>query len=576
MYFFRYGAVRGPKLPTCRHNSKALQCASLTNIVVVKFHDNFYSRVDKQSQDNFILKHIEINKVNRRRPSTQTRSGKELSFKYFIRNNATKEIVPVCRTTFINALGITKHRVQGVGRRFFTTGKFTSERRGGDRKSRTFEDKKNAVISFIKSFKAIESHYCRNRNQRVYLSSELSIRKMWRIYDQQTTPSHIKVKETYFRKIFTTFFNIGFGSPRTDVCSKCLELDEKIKTEKNEQHKQKLMVQKRLHKLRSKAFFELLREKRANLLTFTFDCQKNFALPRLPDQATYYSRQFYLYNFTIVQGTSKDPLKGNTYIYTWGEHELPKGSNEIASCLYHRLNNTDFSGISVIRCMADGCGGQNKNSVVISMLSRWLANEAPQNVKKIECIFPVPGHSFIPPDRVFARIEKKIKTKEILSEPKDFYEILQEHGKVFHLGVDIADFDWKTYANNIIKPPAQWHFQFAPTKRFFLFKKENHCIHLQGEFAYRSETGKPLGICKKGKHLSRINPQPVKIGKKLNPLKVRDVNKLLEKHYGEDWRNLGSLEFYKTIIDNGEVGENDDNPDDLVCEAMPEEVDIRI
>lgn len=36
-------------------------------------------------------------------------------------------------------------------------------------------------------------------------------------------------KENYFRHIFNTDYDIGFGSPRTNVCSTCLQLTEKIK-----------------------------------------------------------------------------------------------------------------------------------------------------------------------------------------------------------------------------------------------------------------------------------------------------------------------------------------------------------
>ncbi|KAF6210186.1 hypothetical protein GE061_013288 [Apolygus lucorum] len=203
------------------------------------------------------------------------------------------------------------------------------------------------------------------------------------------------------------------------------------------------------------------------MLTLSFDCQKNFALPKIPDQSVYYSRQFYLYNFTIVQGSFKDALtKENVFIYTWGEHEYPKGSNEIASALLHRLTNTDFTGTTVLRCVADGCGGQNKNTTMMFMLQYWFAKHAPNNLKKIEAVFPIPGHSFIPPDRVFAQIEKKLKKIETLVEPSEFDNILSESGTVFKTGRDYTDHDWKKTSNAFLKPPAQWHFKFAPTKRF--------------------------------------------------------------------------------------------------------------
>lgn len=39
----------------------------------------------------------------------------------------------------------------------------------------------------------------------------------------------------------------------------------------------------------------------------------------------------------------------------------------------------------------------------------WLQNFAPPHLKEIRLIFPVPGHSYIPPDGVFGRIEIELR-----------------------------------------------------------------------------------------------------------------------------------------------------------------------
>lgn len=54
-----------------------------------------------------------------------------------------------------------------------------------------------------------------------------------------------------------------------------------------------------------------------------------------------------------------------------------------------------------------------ENTIMLAMLSKWLT-EAPQNIKQIELVFPVVGHSYIPPDRVFAKIEKKVRRHEVV------------------------------------------------------------------------------------------------------------------------------------------------------------------
>lgn len=93
-----------------------------------------------------------------------------------------------------------------------------------------------------------------------------------------------------FRKVFNTEFNLGFGSPKTDICSTCLQFQEKIKVETDIGKKTELITLKRVHSLRAKAFYDVLKSQDERTLTLSFDCQKNQPLPKLPDQSTYYSR----------------------------------------------------------------------------------------------------------------------------------------------------------------------------------------------------------------------------------------------------------------------------------------------
>jgi hypothetical protein len=98
-------------------------------------------------------------------------------------------------------------------------------------------------------------------------------------------------------------YNLGFGHPRTDVCSRCLELTAKIQKERDSVKKSKLLAAKRVHVLRSKACY-LVKEQRSNLVTLS------------PDQMVYSSRQLCLYIFTIVEGSSTEKLSpGSVYSY---------------------------------------------------------------------------------------------------------------------------------------------------------------------------------------------------------------------------------------------------------------------
>lgn len=111
-------------------------------------------------------------------------------------------------------------------------------------------------------------------------------------------------------------------------------------------------------------------------LIMSYNCQKNQVLPKIPDQKAFYPRQLYTYYFKVVEGASKDKLsKENVFSYTWCEHEHPKGSIEIASAVFYALNiKAQLSSL-----FAGGCGGQNKNSIIIGMVSKWLLDHAPAN-----------------------------------------------------------------------------------------------------------------------------------------------------------------------------------------------------
>lgn len=50
---------------------------------------------------------------------------------------------------------------------------------------------------------------------------------MWKF--NSNVSENILVKESNIRHILNNYYNLGFGTPRTDVCATCLKLGEKIK-----------------------------------------------------------------------------------------------------------------------------------------------------------------------------------------------------------------------------------------------------------------------------------------------------------------------------------------------------------
>lgn len=174
----------------------------------------------------------------------------------------------------------------------------------------------------------------------------------------------------------------------------------------------------------------------------------------------------------------------------------PKWQNEICSCVFHCLNTLDYTNKSVVRLVADGCGGQNKNSMLIAMAMKWLTT-APSNIKSIEIIFPVTGHSFLPPDRVFALTEKKIKRKEVIIRPDEYVEVVSEHATIHRLTSEVPVLDWKEAVRENLKPTQTWHFQISKIKRICM-DRNNNKIKLRGEISYNNDLQVPKSVLKRG------------------------------------------------------------------------------
>lgn len=79
-------------------------------------------------------------------------------------------------------------------------------------------------------------------------------------------------------------------------------------------------------------------------------------------------------------------------------------------------------------------------------------------------IFPVVGHSFLPANRIFANIEKRIRRKDVITGPDEYTNLFSDFGTTVSLAGIV--YDWKTSVESVFKLPGNWHFSFNPTKRF--------------------------------------------------------------------------------------------------------------
>ena len=63
-----------------------------------------------------------------------------------------------------------------------------------------------------------------------------------------------------FREIFCTHYNIGFGQPQSDTCSKCDELNVQLSATEDESEKTKVGKELELHHRKAEKGYEMLRD----------------------------------------------------------------------------------------------------------------------------------------------------------------------------------------------------------------------------------------------------------------------------------------------------------------------------
>jgi hypothetical protein len=415
----------------------------------------------------------------------------------------------------------------------------------------------------------------------LYLPSSLkSINNLWKIYDRECTTDqtasnfHLKVGYRMFYNVFVNEFNIGFSGPASDTCTTCDCLRNQLKVCPAEQ-KTNLMTKLRVHKLRARAFYDLLKERNEGIYTVTYDLQQVQSLPKVTVQEAYYSRQLSLYNFGLV-----DMNNNKNYSYTWLESQAARGSNEIASAVRHFLDqylpkSSNFNTVQKVRFVSDGCGGQNKNNIIVGMVQSWLF-QAPEHIQMAELIFPVRGHSFLPCDRLFGRIEKELRTRDSILDPTEYHEIFSHHcSSVNILDKDWKVSDWKLEVGKHYKPLQN----IQEVKRIVLTKSVNAkgrtVILTTGEVNFRSSIGTSVCLLKRGKSHGNINPAPLPSKRPISKAKLNDVHKLLSVTFGNGWKDLPQAEVYRNLTCSETVRDDIDLPA-ADCNCADEDIGFQI
>ena len=174
----------------------------------------------------------------------------------------------------------------------------------------------------------------------------------------------------------------------------------------------------------------------------TFDLQQVIHIPKSNRSEIFYKRRLACYNFTVFELASKQG-----HCFFWHEAQAKRGANEICSHLYRYLVDLDANGIKEAALFADGCAGQNKNSIMPAML--MYVTQHSQHLKVITLYFYETSHGQSEGDSMHSTIERMMGRSGDLFIPDQVKTILRVARKTPYVvhNVETKDIkNWKEHS----------------------------------------------------------------------------------------------------------------------------------
>lgn len=388
------------------------------------FFEMYWSLCDIQLQRNYIRSCMIEVKPKYKYTNAEKPRLPNNAF-YFTKNNSK---IRVCKTFFINTLGISDRQIRTVKNKTDPQG-FVSKDIRGKHLARKPTDPVliESIKQHINSIPRIESHYLRASTSKEYIGGDKTIMDLWRDFDKGQKEENKPTCDYWlYYDIFNKEFNIGFFQPKKDRCDLCLDY-EQASTNRKIELQQKYEVHLKQKDLCRKE----KRLDRQNIddtnICVVYDLQAVMQCPTGETSSFFYKSKLNCFNFTIVElmlkksekvnkrkknADSDDELGAydNVYSYFWDETQGKRGANEIGSCLLDylkRLNEQNANKSLNITFYSDNCCGQNKNKYITSLYSYAVSNF--ENIQSITHKYLIKGHTQNEGDNVHSLIEKEIK-----------------------------------------------------------------------------------------------------------------------------------------------------------------------
>ncbi|XP_062546898.1 uncharacterized protein LOC134212769 [Armigeres subalbatus] len=251
----------------------------------------------RSGQNQFIANHMVVTKTARPKVVNSRRT---FSRSYGL--PGVTGMVKVCKLMFTATLDITDRKVRNLAtKKIAGLGVATDDQREfNTANTKISKDHMDYIHRHIDSFPAYSSHYSREGSDKRYLSSDLSIKTLYSLYQEKCSKENTWIPVHYdtYRIIFKGK-NLAFRKPKVDVCGVCEKFRIAVTGEKNCDTKNGLTTSHEQHLKAAHRVYDEKRQDRklakedSNHRTVSFDLQKQLPTPDLRCGQAYYSRQLY-------------------------------------------------------------------------------------------------------------------------------------------------------------------------------------------------------------------------------------------------------------------------------------------
>lgn len=229
-YVSRNGKVRSEKsiLPACDDECRLKCKEKIDEDVRKQMFKQYWSLGDRVRQWDFLVQWCK--RIGKRRITTEGPSKRLFSVKYYLPKNldVTNERVSVCKTMFLHTFAIGEGVVRTALNKITDSDGLAiacDERGRHNHHPKVRNDEMiKSVCDHVQLFTRVESHYTRKESSKLYLGSELTMTKMFKLYKEwvpETDPNRAKTLRQY-TDIVNDKFNIEFHRPKKDQCDVCI------------------------------------------------------------------------------------------------------------------------------------------------------------------------------------------------------------------------------------------------------------------------------------------------------------------------------------------------------------------